>query len=456
MINMDVMRALNSRNKNLQVDVQIITLTDNLDHPYFSLIELSKANTSPVGIAKMEAPYTPYISNYWIKYRGAVVISFNMADLKPINTNASNFFNYVNQTEKNKFITRMKNQKQESKSDSEEYKNMTQRLQNDHYNYSFIGKVSRFKQKGNKFVVYFEDVGWKFLQKVPKEFRSTYVAGQYLDDTFQAICEFLDVHFAYSIEDLHEYTFATDGYSVQKDGQTVEDVETVLSEWGAKTSEEENKTDELDDPSNENPELVNLDKANENNENYVKTDPNNTQNNADTKLEEDTESEDDTQTVQDKIDKYQEDFDKKILDLFIGNSYYDSDLISPNLDYNKITITPKLINNDTSSTMSNVSMDANGDGTVTEDEARAFSQNLLNSGQTAIGMKGISFINNNNNGGGGKVALSYDQVNSLDFYQAKIAAERTDKYYWTTILRLRARGAFYTVGPDTPYYKFNY
>lgn len=447
-----IMRALNSRNKNLQVDVQVITLADNLEHPYFSLIELSKNNLSPIGIAKMEAPYTPYISHYWIKYQGEVVISFNMVDMKQVNTNSESFFNYVNEGERKRFLEQKANKPAEddktqhtTKEEEKEYIDMTPRFQNDHYNYSFIGKISRFKQKGNKFIIYFEDLGWKFLQKVPKDFRSSYVAGQYLDDAFQAICEFLDVKFAYSIEDLHEYTFANDGYSVQKDGQTIEDVETILSEWGMKEVEDdEAKNDELDDPSNESPSLVNLDKANENNENYIKNDSDTTQQNTDVNSEESTETEDDTQTVQDKIDKYQDDFDKKILDLFIGNSYYDSNLTDPILDYGKITITPKLISDDSTSTMSSVSgADTNGDGTVSEEEAAAYDRQQKYSGNINASVTV-----------GNKIALSYDQVNALDFFTARIEANKTDKYYHTTILRLKARGALQTVGPNTPYYKY--
>ena len=471
---MDIMRALNSRNKNLQVDVQVITLADNLEHPYFSLIELSKNNLSPIGIAKMEAPYTPHISHYWIKYQGEIVISFNMADLKPVNTNSEDFFNYVNKTEKTKFYERLKQQKEKAKEDEkkteekankepeedEEYVDMKSRFQNDHYNYSFIGKVSRFKQKGNKFVVYFEDLGWKFLQKVPKEFRDTYVAGQYLDDAFQAMCEFMGVDFAYSIEDLHEYTFGTDGYSVQKDGQTIEDVSTILSEWSQKDSEEE-ETDPLDDPMYENQDLQKLDEENKDNKNYVKSDNSTTTNNTTnsttnngTNAENSTEGEikendeatqqEEEVSVDDKIEKYQEEFDQKVLDLFIGNSYYESDLINPILNYNSITITPRVVSTDNGSTMSAVSGDA-----TTAATGENPSTDLLSQGQTGITLQNVNF-------NVPKTALSYDQVNAMSPLQAREEATLTNKYYWTTILRLRARAAAYQVGPNTPYSKFNY
>ena len=52
-------------------------------------------------------------------------------------------------------------------------------------------------------------------------------------------------------------------------------------------------------------------------------------------------TEDDTSNVNDKINQYQEEFDNKIKDLFIGNNLYDSNISDPILNYNWITITPK-------------------------------------------------------------------------------------------------------------------
>ena len=191
----------------------------------------------------------------------------------------------------------------------------------------------------NKFIIHIEDVGWKFLQKVPKEFRDTYIANQPLGQAFQAICEFLGVDYAYSIEDLEEYSFGADGYSVTKGGEVIEDVETILSKWQTKTEEEEdNMKDCLEvintrssirrytDQPIEASELINLDKKNKNNAQYVKTVKKNQ------KLESDEESE--------EPDERQEEFDEKIMNLFIGNTYYESDVESNILNYDKITVTP--------------------------------------------------------------------------------------------------------------------
>lgn len=285
-----------------QVIAQIITLKDNLTHPYFSSIDISRDNTSPIGIAKFHAVYDQQIMDYWAKYDDVVIISFNISDLNRENTNSLNF------------------------SESNE---LNGRAQNEEYNYSFICKVSRVKQKGKEIIIFLEDLGWKFLQKVPTEFRQTYIANQYLDDAFQAICEFLDVHFAYSIEDLHKFQFGADGYSITKDGQMIEEVQTILSEAITDAPDAE---DPLDDPIFEDQGLFDLLSGNQTEQNSDENQPL-------------SENQDDT--LEKKIQEHQEDFDKKIKDLFIGNAYYDSDLTHPVLDYGRITITPSNNNNST-------------------------------------------------------------------------------------------------------------
>ena len=87
----ELFQSLNSNGKNLQVNTQVITLTDNLSHPYFSIINLSKNNSYPIGSAILESAYTPYISNYWIKYKGIVIISFDLVPLNQTNTTSEQF-----------------------------------------------------------------------------------------------------------------------------------------------------------------------------------------------------------------------------------------------------------------------------------------------------------------------------------------------------------------------------
>ena len=316
-------QQINGLSVDREVIAQIITLKDGLTHPYFSSIDISKDNTSPIGIAKFRTFYDQQIIDYWTKYDGVVVISFNINDLHRENTNSLNY--------------------------SELY-GLHGRTQNEEYNYSFICKVSRTKQKGKEIIIFLEDIGWKFLQKVPTEFRQTYIANQYLDDAFQAMCEFLDVHFAYSLEDLHNFQFGADGYSVTKEGQVIEEVQTILTTMVTDIPDTE---DPLSDPIFENQGLLDLLGINTEKRDL----------NEDYSLSENVD-----ESLEQKIQEHQEDFDKKILDLFIGNAYYDSDLVNPVLDYGRITVTPS----------SNTSTELNNTDSSVPEETKEETQTSVN------------------------------------------------------------------------------
>lgn len=316
-------QQVNGLSVDREVIAQIITLKDGLTHPYFSSIDISKDNTSPIGIAKFRTFYDQQIVDYWARYDGVVVISFNINDLHRENTNSLNY--------------------------SELY-GLNGRTQNEEYNYSFICKVSRTKQKGKEIIIFLEDIGWKFLQKVPTEFRQTYIANQYLDDAFQAMCEFLDVHFAYSLKDLHNFQFGADGYSITKEGQVIEEVQTILTTMVTDSSDAE---DSLSDPIFENQGLLDLLGINTEERNV----------NEDYSLSENVD-----ESLEKKIQEHQEDFDKKILDLFIGNAYYDSDLVNPVLDYGRITVTPS----------SNTSTELNNTNSSVPEETEEETQTSVN------------------------------------------------------------------------------
>lgn len=279
---------------------QIITLKDNLFHPYFSYISIAKDTISPLGICKMEMPYMQQALDYWIKYDGVVVISFST----------------------------------EETSDEEYLKSLKQNnnIKNNEYNYSFIGKIQKIKHKGNKVVIYLEDIGWKFEQKVPKDFRESYIAGRPLDEAFQAICQFLDVRFAYSIDYLNGYTFGADGYSIQKDGQTIDEVQNIFEIIKSNTTIDENNTDELDIPDYENEGLIDFGNSNLLAGTVEKL--------LDVKNKNDKEK-----TIEEKKQKLQKSFDEKIKDLIIGNKYYDSKIESSILNYGGITLEPQSASN---------------------------------------------------------------------------------------------------------------
>ena len=361
-------------NMMLENDISVITVDDNINHTYCSKIRWDKDNFLPIGTAQLTMPYSKDIEQYWIKYSGIVVIHANLnshtnsviaSQLKVPDTISLNLKKYV-----------------DTEVDIDD-KKRTLRFKNDEYNYAFIGKISRFKQVGKTFIIYLEDIGWKFLQKVPQEFRNSYIANQSLDDAFQAICEFMGVDFAYSIEDLSEYNFAADGYSVQKDGEIIETVPTILTEWVDNPEDDEEEDDEGGlDPDN-GFESETLKEVVDQQKNALRNQLSNNQSNkslnaqttnsesVDNVIDNNTEEEQNTQSIQDKIEQYQQEFDDKIKDLFIGNSFYDSNTSDPILNYNNITITPKVASSTDTSSMSTVEDENSSDNSESDSETNS-------------------------------------------------------------------------------------
>lgn len=374
-------------NMMLENDISVITVDDNINHTYCSKIRWDKDNFLPIGTAQLTMPYSKDIEQYWIKYSGIVVIHANLnshpnsviaSQLKAPDTISLNLKKYV-----------------DTEVDIEDNKR-TLRFKNDEYNYAFIGKISRFKQVGKTFIIYLEDIGWKFLQKVPQEFRQSYIANQSLDDAFQAICEFMGVDFAYSIEDLSEYNFAADGYSVQKDGEIIETVPTILTEWVDNKEDSEDEDDEggLDPDNGFESETLKevVDQQKKALKNQQSNNQANKSLNAQTTNSENTndiidnnqESESDAQSIQDKIEQYQQEFDDKIKDLFIGNTFYDSNTSDPILNYNNITITPKVAASADTSSISTVEDENSSDGDDSESNSNSETNSSSNSNRVSL------------------------------------------------------------------------
>lgn len=340
----------NFLNVELENDIALITLQDGLTHTYCSKISWEKDNTTPIGGAKIIMPYDEKIESYWINYKGPVVVHANLNPKK--NSTPASI-----PSDATKISLNLKKVRGVDFEPDEKTKKI--RFKNDEYNYSYIGRISRFKQVGKTFVLFLEDLGWKFMQKVPKAFRDTYISGQRLDEAFQAICEFMGVDFAYSIEDLAQYNFGADGYSIEKDGEVIETTPSILREWGSPKDEEENEELTEDEKMAANLDIeggvetsnemynqarnqVSNQSANQSNESLNNSVTNsNNPNDVEVLEEEDESQETDIVSVDEKIEIYQEEFDEKIKDLFIGNTYYDSNLTDAVLNYNWISIQPK-------------------------------------------------------------------------------------------------------------------
>ena len=425
----------------LETDVVVITLADNLTHTYCSQLSWEKDNVAPMGTAKLTMPHSESIEKYWSTYTGTVVIHANLN----------------NRQKKSKPMTP---KKATSKISSEKDEKNRIRLQNDNYNYSFIGKVHKIKQTGKTFTIYLEDLGWKFLQKVPDEFRKTYVAGQTLDNAFQAICEFMGVDFAYSIEDLSGLNFAADGYSIEKDGAIIEDTPSIFDEFTKTDDEEETEEEKTEDEVMgeeiqgdkpfEAPGLVKYknkqkqleqDKKQANNQlsNQVN---NKALNQLTTNQQNESTTEEETQKENEKIEQYQEEFDEKIKDLFKGNTLYDSNVSDPILNYDWITVQPTVTSTSTDSASSSSLTnggDSNSESNNSSNGAQPTTSSSLQKRDLNGWHNGQYYIN-------GLIYLSDSYINSLSPSEAWAKYIRGQGVYRDgTLNRLRARGYWQSI-----------
>jgi len=325
-----------------EAELTVITLLDGLKHNYFSKITWDKDNFSPLGSAQIILPTNDTMFNYWTTYYDILVISAKIKNKQ--NTNTKEYYQKII-SERTQTIVSQSKTKYNKQQKEALMKIFKQRIQNDEYNFSFIGRVARTHRKGKKLIIDLEDIGWKFLQYVPDEFRKKYVAGQPVDDAFQAMCEFMGVEFAYSLDFLNEYTFGSDGYSITKDNKTIETVPNLFEEIKNQPKEENGKTPNTEDEelNKLNKKLAKLKKQGKKKE---------AQSLASEILNKKRESSssgpsNNIANQSEKKKKYETEFESKIKDLFIGNAFYDSELTDTTFHYDAITIQPKTTSSST-------------------------------------------------------------------------------------------------------------
>ena len=333
------------------IDMTVVTMADGLEHNYFSYITWLKDNASPVGTATLVTAYIPHILRYWNAYDNVVILSAKLEN-NHNNTNTEEYYStivnahYQVQDAKHR-INDAKYKRHHTKTPLDIPR---QRLINTDYNYSFIGKIDKVKQRGTEILITLKDIGWKFTQHVPKDFRDNYIADQYLDDAFQSMCEFLEVDFAYSIETLHEYKFASDGYSVTKDNETIENVPNTIQNLtesdNIKAISDSRYTMENDDLNEYNKKKEQTQTNTQNATNEATSIASSVVNQVSDKISTNQNNNTEDTGIDEKVQLYKQEFHEKIRDLFIGNSYYDSNLVSNVMNYDAITKTSTNNTND--------------------------------------------------------------------------------------------------------------
>lgn len=152
--------------------IMVITAQDNLIHNYFYSYETSWDATNCLQIAIIKMPKMNQENvNYWATYTGQLTIymGYNFT-LDKVNQST-----HATEQEIANFITRY--------------------WDNSGVKPYFRGEVDKIKEYKNDIIIYVKNIGARFQQKIPEDFRQSFIFNQPVRDSFQAICEFLGVPF---------------------------------------------------------------------------------------------------------------------------------------------------------------------------------------------------------------------------------------------------------------------
>ncbi len=148
-------------------NIIVLAKRDNVTHNYFHYFELYWDARDCLSSIIIRMPKTDADNTkYWINYTGDIVLY--MGDKTPdeqITNNENNKMTVTNYWD----------------------------LQG--MNPIFQGEVTRIKESKNELEIHVDSIGRRFKQKIPEEFRASYINGQNVRDAFQAICEFLGVKY---------------------------------------------------------------------------------------------------------------------------------------------------------------------------------------------------------------------------------------------------------------------
>lgn len=148
-------------------NIIVLAKRDNVTHNYFHYFEMywdarDCLSSIIMKVPKMDVDNT----KYWINYTGEIVL-------------------YMGPKDPDQQVTTDDNNKQSVTS----YWN-TQGMYP-----IFQGEISRVKETKNELEIHVDSIGRRFKQKIPEEFRQSFINNQNVRDAFQAICEFLGVKY---------------------------------------------------------------------------------------------------------------------------------------------------------------------------------------------------------------------------------------------------------------------
>ena len=169
----DIATAVNKEDNEKPVNnIVVITAQDNLIHNYFTSIDISwdASNCLSTAIIKMPKLDVQNLS-YWTTYTGQLTIYVGNDFV----------FDYVNANS--------------NINEQDAANSLVKYWDNSNIKPFFRGEISRVKEFENDVTIYVDSIGRRFQQKIPDDFRQSFINNQNVRDAFQAICEFLGVFY---------------------------------------------------------------------------------------------------------------------------------------------------------------------------------------------------------------------------------------------------------------------
>lgn len=152
--------------------IMVITSEDNLIHNYFYSYETSWDATNCMQIVILKMPKMGQKNiNYWSTYTGqlTVYMGYNFTYDK-VNANTYG-------------------------TEQDAAESLARYWDNSKVKPFFRGEIDRIKEYKNDITIYVRNIGARFQQKIPEDFRQAFIYNQNVRDSFVAMCEFLGVQY---------------------------------------------------------------------------------------------------------------------------------------------------------------------------------------------------------------------------------------------------------------------
>lgn len=236
----------------------------------------------------------------------------------------------------------------------------------------FVGQIFDVYEKYDQIIVQVHNIGTRFKQKIPNEFRESYINNQNVRDAFQAICEFLGVYYICPPQNAQEDGAQTPDGSVN-DPETQKNLENNTKQQIKNQSQNSQNGTDNGDQSQSGTDETNNNQENQqqvaNGYSQISFDANGLITFNGAEIEESPDSEKSLLQIDDKTyDNFLEEGKDIIKDVkkFLNGEIFEE--IHPNyLDYNAITIEPKSAPSNPMNEI-NDSQNETGDGTQGSDQ----------------------------------------------------------------------------------------